>query len=199
VQPEGFSQILVLVGLLLAIQGKAAAMALLFPICFLVFSIPLPGSFLDAILLPLKQNVSMIVEQLLYVLGYPISRSGVVLNIGNYQLLIANACSGLNSMIALSSVGILFLYLIRNPSVLHNVILFVCILPIAFLANVIRVMTLVLVTYHFGDHAGQMVHDVAGYGEIIFAFGAFFALDALLSRLIKRKEPASSGVGTSPT
>lgn len=185
-QPEAFSQILLLLGIMLAVQGQRAFRALAFPICFLVFSVPLPGSLLDAVLLPLKQNVSMIVEQLLYWAGYPIARTGVVLSIGSYQLLIADACSGLNSMIALSSVGILFVYLVRSASWLHNLILLACILPIAFLANVLRVLTLVLVTYYFGDQAGHTFHDFAGYGEILFAFGAFFALDAVLSLIGRR-------------
>lgn len=191
-QPEAFSQIPLLLGLLLVLQGRRAFWTLFFPICFLVFSVPLPGSVLDAILLPLKQNVSEIVEHLLYWAGYPIARTGVVLNIGPYQLLIADACSGLNSMVALSSVGVLFVYLTRNPSILHNVVLIACILPIAFLANVIRVTALVLVTYHFGDSAGHSFHDFAGYGEILFAFGAFFALDALLLKSVSRNSRARS-------
>jgi exosortase B len=185
-QPDAFSQIPVLLGIILALQGKKAFKALLFPIAFLVFSVPLPGSLLDAILLPLKQNVSGIVEHLLYWLGYPIARSGVILNIGPYQLLIADACSGLNSMIALSSVGLLFVYLMRNPSIVRNAILILLILPIAFLANVLRVMTLVLVTYHFGDAIGHSFHDIAGYAEIVFAFGAFFVVDWFLSRTALR-------------
>jgi exosortase B len=185
-QPDAFSQIPLLLGLILALQGRNAFWALFFPICFLSFSVPLPGSLLDAVLLPLKYHVSQVVEQILYFAGYPIARTGVVLNIGPYQLLIANACSGLNSMIALTSIGILFIYLMRNPSIVRNVILLVLILPIALVANILRVMALVLVTYHFGDAAGHSFHDIAGYAEILFAFGAFFALDALLGKLTRK-------------
>jgi exosortase/archaeosortase family protein len=94
-------------------------------------------------------------------------------------------------MIALSGVGLLFMYLIKHPSRAYNVVLLLAILPIAFLANIVRVMLLMLVTYHFGDGAGQAFHDYAGYLEIVFAFGAFFAFDAIVSPLFRRR-----GTGT---
>jgi exosortase B len=185
-QFEVGSMIPLLFGIVLALRGKQAAKRLGFPIFFLCFFVPLPGSLLDAILIPLKQQVSAIVESLLHLLGYPVARSGVVLTIGPYQLLIADACSGLNSMIALSGVGVLFMYLINHPSRIYNVLLLAAILPIAFLANIFRVTLLMLVTYHYGDGAGQAFHDYAGYLEIVFAFGAFFAFDALVSPLFRK-------------
>jgi exosortase B len=183
-QPDTFSQIPLLLGLVLALQGQRAFRLLLFPICFLALSVSLPGAMLDVVLVPLKHYVSSIVEEILYWAGYPIARSGVVLNIGPYQLLIADACSGLNSMIALTCVGLLYVYLSRRNGIAHSVILLALTLPIAFVANVLRVTTLVLVTYYFGDAAGHGFHDYAGYAEIAFAFGAFFVLDALLVRLL---------------
>jgi exosortase B len=190
-QFEVGSMIPLLFGVVLALRGWQAAKRLWFPICFLCFFVPLPGSLLDAILVPLKQYVSAIVEFSLHLLGYPVARSGVVLTIGPYQLLIANACSGLNSMIALSGVGLLFMYLIKHPSRVYNLLLLLAILPIAFLANIIRVTLLMLITYHFGDGAGQAFHDYAGYLEIVFAFGAFFAFDALVSPLFRSAKPST--------
>jgi exosortase B len=181
-----------LFGITLTLRGRGAAKRLWFPIFFLCFLIPLPGSMLDSILVPLKKYVSVIVEQVLYTLGYPVARTGVVLNIGPYQLLIANACSGLNSMIALSGVGLLFTYLVRHPSKTYNIILLLSILPIAFFANILRVLLLMLVTYYWGDGAGQAFHDYAGYLEIVFAFGAFFAMDALLNPLFLRRSRSQS-------
>ena len=97
-------------------------------------------------------------------------------------------------MIALTCVGLLFIYLTRPSSLAHVVILLALTLPIAFVANVIRVLTLVLVTYYFGDSAGHGFHDYAGYAEILFAFGMFFLLDAILVRVF-RKRPATSSPG----
>jgi exosortase len=164
-------------------------------LCFLV---PIPGSVLDFLLLPLKKYVSIIVENLLYLFGYPIGRTGVVLTIGPYQLLIADACSGLNSMIALSAVGVLFAYLIHSDNRAYNAVLLLSILPIAFLSNIVRVALLMLVTYYFGDHAGQQFHDYAGYLEIVFAFGLFFALDAILQRVFPRRNAATFKPSSSP-
>jgi len=192
VQLEAGSQLPLLAGLVLALAGRGAFRRLWFPILFLVFLVPLPGSLLDAVLLPLKQLVSVVSEELLYGAGYPIARSGVVLQIGAYQLLIADACSGLNSMVALSGIGLLFVYLAAPASRVQGALLLLSILPIAFVANVTRVLVLLLVTYHFGDHAGQLVHDQAGYLEIVFAFGAFFGFDAALRAVFRRRGGAPS-------
>jgi exosortase B len=181
IQFEAGSQIPLLAGLVLALAGRRAFRRLWFPILFLVFLVPVPGSLLDAILLPLKQLVSAVCEELLYLAGYPVARTGVVLQIGAYQLLIADACSGLNSMVALSGIGLLFVYLAAPASRVQSAILLVSVLPIAFIANVARVLILLLVTYYYGDAAGLAFHDQAGYMEIVFAFGAFFGFDALLA------------------
>ncbi len=145
------------------------------------FLVPLPGFFVDALTGPLKQLVSAIAEQLLYAAGYPIARSGVVLTIGQYQLLVADACSGLNSMFSLSALGLLYLYLMRYKSWLHNGLLLASILPIAFCANIVRVMILMLVTYHFGDAAGQgLMHGFFGMVLFVIALLILFGFDSLL-------------------
>jgi hypothetical protein len=69
--------------------------------------IPLPGIIVDAVTGPLKQWISVIVVELLYGVGYPIARNGVILTIGQYQMLVADACSGLHSMYSLSALGTL--------------------------------------------------------------------------------------------
>ena len=167
--------------------GGKMIKALWFPIFFVVFLVPIPGSMLDAILFPLKTQVSFMVEFLLYNAGYPVARTGVVLTIGQYQLLIADACSGLNSMIALSGVGLLFVFLMQSRSVPYNLLMLVSILPIAFVANICRVLLLMLVTYYQGDRFGQEFHNYAGYLEILFAFGGFFAFDALLRLFVDKR------------
>src|SRR6185436_3551171 len=110
----------VLAGALLALRGWEALRALWFALAFTVFLVPLPRFFVDALSGPLKQSVSAIAEQVLYAAGYPAARSGVVLAIGQYQLLVADACSGLNSMFSLTMVGVLYLYLMRHPRWWHN-------------------------------------------------------------------------------
>ncbi|MGH8750812.1 MAG: exosortase B, partial [Burkholderiales bacterium] len=164
------SLIPVLAGVLLAMRGWPGLRAFWFPVFFIVFMVPLPGIFVDAVTGPLKQNVSAVAEQLLYAAGYPVARSGVMLIVGQYQMLVADACSGLNSMFSLSAIGLLYLYLMRYKSWLHNGLLLASILPIAFCANIVRVMILILVTDHFGDEAGQgFLHGAAGIMLLIVA------------------------------
>jgi exosortase B len=175
------SQIPVLIGTLLITRGLSAVRAMWFPLFFLIFMVPLPGFVVDAATGPLKQQVSILAENLLYAFGYPIARSGVVLTIGQYQLLVADACSGLHSMFSLSAMGLLYLYLMERTSVTRNIILIASILPISFISNVVRVMILVLVTYYFGDEAGQgFVHGFAGVLLFVVALLILFALDAIL-------------------
>ena len=113
----------ILAGVLVAMRGWRALRTLWFPILLVAFMVPLPGFFVDALTGPLKQQVSEIAERLLYALGYPVGRNGVMLTVGQYQLLVADACSGLNSMFSLSALGLLYLYLMRRPGVLHNALI----------------------------------------------------------------------------
>lgn len=171
----------ILAGVLLVARGWAGLRALWFPLLFIVFLVPLPGFFVDALTGPLKQNVSVVAEELLYAAGYPIARNGIVLTIGQYQLLVADACSGLNSMFSLSALGLLYLHLMRYQSWLHNGLILASILPIAFSANIVRVITLVLITYYFGDAAGQgFAHGFAGMLLFVIALLILFGFDALL-------------------
>lgn len=178
---EVSSQIPVILGALLVTLGLRAARALWFALFFLLFMIPLPGFVVDAATGPLKQYISVIAEHVLYAAGYPIARSGVMLTVGPYQLLVADACSGLHSMFSLSAMGLLYLYLMQRTSFARNLIIMAAILPMAFVANVIRVMVLVLVTYHLGDEAGQgFLHGFAGLILFVIGLLLLFALDSIL-------------------
>jgi exosortase B len=178
---EVASHIPLLVGILLLMRGGAAVRQLWFALFFLLFLIPLPGVLVDAATGALKQQVSLVAENLLYALNYPVARNGVVLSIGPYRLLVADACSGLNSMFSLSALGLLYLYLMPPRHWMHAALMLAAILPIAFVANVIRVITLVLVTYYFGDEAGQgFAHNAAGMLLFVFALGLLIAFDSVL-------------------
>jgi exosortase len=135
--------------------------------------------------------VSEFAEQLLYAAGYPVARTGVVLTIGQYQLLVADACSGLQSMISLSALGLLYMHLTGRANPLHNVIMLLSILPVAFFANIVRVVLLMLTTYHFGDAAGQgFLHGTTGILLLVVALICLMVLDAILARVFKPRDPA---------
>ncbi len=190
------SQIPVLLGVLLITLGDNAVRKLWFPLFFLLFMIPVPILLVDLMTGPLKQQISQLAEDTLYALGYPIARSGVVLTIGPYQLLVADACSGLHSMFSLSAMGLLYLYLLHYPSRLKNALLIASILPIAFFANVVRVIILVLVTYHFGDEAGQgFLHKFAGIILFAAALLMLFGLDGLYDVAFKPRPSSAKPVG----
>ena len=181
------SQIIVIASLLLILRGWAALGAAWFPLFFLLFMIPLPGAFVDALTLPMKMAVSYVAENVLYWVGYPISRTGVILQIGQYKLLVADACAGLQTLFTLEALGLLYLNIVRHDSFFRNVALAILIIPISFTANVIRVMVLTLITYHFGDEAGQgFLHGFAGMVLFITALLIIMGVDSLLQLGEKR-------------
>ncbi len=191
-QIEVGSLIPTLAGIVLMWFGRDGLKVLWFPILFLLLAIPLPGSLLDSILLPLKEAVSSSVATSMQALGFPVARSGVVLTIGQYQLLIADACSGLNSMMALTGVGLFYVYVAKRANVYHNMILLVSEIPIAFLVNVFRVVVLLLGTYWFGEDVGAVLHGVMQYVQMALTFACFFLLDWILGRVFRAGARARS-------
>ena len=194
---EFLSQPLVVAAVLLLLKGPAVLRAAWFAVFYLFFMVPLPATLMDAVTGPLKQWISLIVVDVLYAAGYPIARTGVMITIGPYQLLVADACSGLNSMFSLSAIGALFMFIMGRKSRLHNAIMLVAILPIAFVANIVRVVTLVLITYFLGDEAGQgFLHGVAGMLLFLVALVLFFVLDYCVAAFSHSRQPPG---GLQPT
>jgi exosortase B len=174
------------VGLVLATYGGAMLRLVGFPLFFLAFAVPLPGGLVDALTMPLKYAVSVVAEIILHHAGLPVGRTGVMLTVGQYQLLVADACAGLNSMFTLEALGILYMNLVGHTNRVRNVVLAILIIPMAFIANVIRVMVLVCVTYYFGDEAGQgVVHGMAGMVLFVVALTLMFAMDKALNLVFK--------------
>jgi len=180
------SVVWMLVGLLLLTRGGAAVRQQWFGLFFLVFMVPLPGQVIDMVTMPMKIAVSYVAENALYHLGYPIARVGVILQIGQYKLLVADACAGLHTLLTLEALGLLYLNLVQRDSLFRNVALALLIIPISFTANVIRVSSLVLITYHFGDAAGQgFLHGFAGMVLFLSALLLIIGLDTLLHGIEK--------------
>ncbi len=194
------SLIWLLAGTLLLMRGAAAVKAQWFAFFFMLFMIPLPQQLVDTVTMPMKMAVSYAAENILYAVGYPIARSGVVLQIGQYQLLVADACAGLHTLFTLEALGLLYLNIVRHDSLFRNVALAILIVPISFAANVIRVMALTLITYHLGDAAGQgFLHRFAGMVLFLSALLLIIGVDSLLQaglrfrRRHRRRESAPAG------
>ncbi len=168
---------------LLLLHGTKALKRAWFPLFFMLFMVPLPEVAVQAITMPLKHAVSVVTESLLFHAGYPIGRSGVTLSIGPYQLLVADACSGMNSLLTLESLGLLYMRLMGYTSKSRNLFLALAIIPTSFIANVTRVIVLVLVTYYFGDEAGQgFVHDFSGLVLFGISLVCIYFIDLTVGR-----------------
>lgn len=178
----------VLAGSVLLLFGAKALRLIWFPLFFMLFMIPLPGLLVAAVTMPMKIAVSVCAEWILYGLGYPVARSGVILQVGQYQLLVADACAGLHTLLTLEALGLLYLNLFRHESLLRNVSLALLIIPIAFSSNVIRVMVLSLITYYFGDAAGQgYLHMFSGMVLFLTALLLVVGVDSLIRWFVRRR------------
>ena len=188
------SVIWLLLGIGLLTRGAAAVKAQWFALFFMLFMVPLPSQVVDLVTMPMKMAVSYVAENVLYAVGYPIGRTGVILQIGQYMLLVADACAGLHTLLTLEALGLLYLNLVRRDSLFRNVGLAILIVPISFTANVIRVMALSLITYHFGDEAGQgFLHGFAGMVLFLSALLLIIGFDTLLHN-VERFRARRAGV-----
>lgn len=187
---EVASHLPVLAGVLLLLVGPHAVRHFAFPLVFLAFLVPLPGFVMDAVTVPLKDLVSVSVEALLNAMGYAVERSGVVLSLGDHDMLVADACSGLNSIFSLFALAFLYTHVTRPHRPARTVLLLAGIVPIAIAANILRVAGLVLVTHHWGEAAAQgFMHGFAGMVVFVSAFVLLLAYDWALTSVVSRTGP----------
>lgn len=165
----------------------------LFPFLYPGLLIPPPGWVLDAITSPLRSGISAASTSLLAMLDYPVARDGVVISIAQYQLLVEDACSGMNSLIGLSAISLFYIYMLHRAEWRHALILIALVLPIAIFANFLRVVVLILVTYYFGNAIGQGVfHEMAGIFLFAVALSLVVAADWGVRKLLPAKRGATA-------
>ncbi len=175
------SLIVLVTGSVLLLRGPRQLFAIKFALFFMLFMIPLPGALVDSMTQPMKAAVSWASENLMHAAGYPVSRTGVMLQVGQYQLMVADACAGLHTLFVLEALGLLYLNVVRHSSPFRNIMLAILIVPISFCANVIRVVVLCLITLYFGDEAGQgFLHGFAGMVLFMSALALTIWIDGLL-------------------
>ncbi len=174
------AQLPILAGCLALIGGTALIRQLWFPLAMIAYLIIWPGWLLDFLTGPLKLWISQSATDLLSAFGLPVAHSGVVIAAGPYQLFIADACAGLNSLFAMTAIGAVYLYIVKRQGFTRNAFLFLALIPIAIAANFLRVTLLIWITLQFGYDAGQVfLHDAAGLMMFAIALGVLFALDSL--------------------
>jgi exosortase len=158
-----------------------------FPLLYLGFVVPPPGWLIDTLTAPLKQFVSQASTETLAAVGLPIAREGVTIFVAQYQLLVEDACSGMNSLVGLIAISLFYIYLMRGSSLRYSGLLTLFVIPIAIIGNIARIMVLILLTYFFGDEVAQgFLHQVAGIFLFAVDLMLVFAVDALLARVLPR-------------
>lgn len=171
--------------------GLEALKRMWFPVIYMAFVVPIPGWVLTLVTAPMKEYVSLSATWLLGKAGYPIVREGVTLYVAQYQLLVEDACAGLNSLISLTAISLFYIYILHNASWRYALFLMLWIIPVALLANLVRVVILVLITYHMGNAAAQgFLHSTAGLVMFATALIGIFMVDGLMTpvrRLLTRK------------
>ena len=176
-----------LAGVILMKGGIKLLSLLKFPLFFMLFMIPLPNTLIGPLTGAMKLAVSAVTVTILGWADLPVARNGVIISLGQYQLLVADACSGMRTLFMLEALGILYLNLVHFSSRLRNIVLPILIIPISFTANVIRVIVLSLITYYLGSEAGQgFLHGFAGMVLFIAGLLMMLAADHLL-RLLSAK------------
>lgn len=168
--------------------GGPLMLALWFPILYLAVALPPPDQVVTFITQPLKIGISEFAVSFLHMLGYPVASSGVTIQIANYELFVAAACAGLNSIISLSAICLFYVYLRHRSDIVAFLIVAALVVPVAIFSNFVRVLVLVLITYYLGEAAGQgFLHDFAGLLLFLVSLVSIFGLDALFTRLRHRR------------
>jgi len=188
IQLEGFLAYGLVLTAAYARIGGAALRRMQFPLFYFAFTFPMPNTVVDAVTLPMKIGISHFSAWFLALFGYPVGGQGVMLQIGQYQLLVAAACAGLNSIVSLSALSLLYVHLRYGDRLGLALIFAALIVPIALLANFVRVLILLLITYHVGESAAQgYMHTFAGLVMFAVALVALGLCDLLLQRLARRR------------
>jgi len=173
----------ILIGAIWLIGGQPLVRRTWFALLLLLLAMPLPANIIIAATAGLKEWVSGAAEAILHLAGYPIARNGVTLRVGPYNLLLADACAGMNSLISLTALGLFYLHITTQRTLWHAAILAGSIVPIAIATNVARVVILSLITFYLGDQAGQgFLHDFAGLAIFAIALTLLMLEDAVLRR-----------------
>lgn len=180
-----FSFVLSLIGLIWYLFGRDMIRRAWFELSFLVFMIPIPYVIYYAVTFPMQLLASKITVVVLNLMGAGAVRQGNVIHLAGTVLEVAEACSGMRSLISLLALGALYAYL-SNLKKTGKWILFISTIPIAILANVARVLVTSMLAYLGGiDVVSEPAHSILGMIVFIFAFVVLFVESAILRRLLR--------------
>jgi exosortase len=186
------SLLILLAGLILLFQGWTFFRAVLFPWAFLILMIPIPNLILQQVTFPLQLLASKLATGLLEFAGVPVLRQGNVIVLASMPLDVAEACSGIRSLLTLVTLAIIYGYLMETR-IWVRVVLAVAAVPIAVAANSFRIFgTGLLVQYWDPDKAEGFYHALGGWLIFVVALIMLFAVHQVVSLVWKTKPEARS-------
>jgi exosortase len=171
-------------GAVLFLYGRNHLKILFFPIAFLLLMIPIPAIIFNQVAFPLQLLASRFGELALMACRVPVLREGNVIHLANTSLEVAEACSGIRSLISLLTLGIVYGYF-TDSRLWIRVVLAIGTIPIAIAANGIRVAGTGIAAHYYGSQAAQgFFHTFSGWIIFIAAFIMMFVLYRIIA-LIK--------------
>jgi len=184
------SIVLLLAGFLIFFHGWLRFRALLFPWLLLFLMIPIPAIVFSQITLPLQLLASRLASLSLTLLGIPVLREGNVLKLPVMSLAVAEACSGIRSLLSLGTLAVIYGYL-SESRLAGRVFLLIAAIPIAVVANGSRILvTGVLVQYWNPEAAEGFFHNFSGWVMFVFSLLMLVALHRVMQRLWPYKDSA---------
>jgi len=186
-----FSLLIVLAGLIVLFLGWGFFRALLFPWAFLVLMIPLPAIVFNQITFPLQLLASKVASTILQWLSVPVLREGNIIYLPAMPLEVAEACSGIRSLMSLATLAVIYGYLMERSNAVQ-VVLALASLPIAVAVNSLRVViTGLLVQYWDPDKAQGFFHEFQGWLMFVASLTILYLLHRVI-RLIWPEETSQS-------
>jgi len=173
----------VVAGTVLFVAGWQHLRVLSFPIAFLLLMIPIPAIVFNHIAFPLQLLASKFGEAALNASSIPVLREGNIIILANTTLEVAEACSGIRSLVSLLTLGIVYGYFTDSRVWLRTVIALTTI-PIAIVANGLRVAGTGIAAHYYGSEAATgFFHTFSGWLVFVFSFVMLFALVQLFLRI----------------
>ncbi len=186
------SLLIVVAGLVVLFCGWNMFRAVLFPWAFLTLMIPIPTIIFNQITFPLQILASKLASWTLPTLGVPVLREGNVIQLPAMALEVAEACSGIRSLLSLVTLAIIYGYLLSD-SVRMRVVLAIAAVPIAVAANSLRIVgTGVLVQYWDPDKAEGFFHAFSGLLIFVVSIGMLFVLHKIVEKMFPERRRETS-------
>jgi len=157
------SLLIALAGMIVLLLGWNYFRALLFPWAFLLLMIPIPAIVFQQITFPLQLLASKVASTTLPWMGVPVLREGNVIVLPAMALEVAEACSGIRSLMSLATLAVIYGYLMEKR-VGVRIFLALASVPIAVVANSLRIVgTGLLVQYWDPEKAQGFFHEFSGW------------------------------------